>query len=263
METYLGKNLKVKTADILYQGKMSGFDTEKGIVVLENNLNKQELKFDDILSISLAEDPEESMEAPLKESDMYLLFYEAFNIFGPFEEHFVCLVGNAVKKFIREISTANIKIIVGSDDVFGRIGFSFARSILDKAKSVSVEVRCTINDLNTMKYQNAFINSGGLLEESSGEEKSYSMIIFASNRNGNFNLDRNSSNQVIVLDIPETLQFNNFIGLGLGFIPENYMKCNRFYYIVDVGFGFPLAKKYKLPQNFKNSLMKVDVPNIN
>lgn len=259
MEGFVGKNLRVKTAEKLYEGKMNGFDSENGFIMLESNSKQpMELKFAEILNISLADDEEAGTEVPLKESDMYLLFFEAFNIFGPFEDQFVYTVANSLRKFIRELPTARVKIIIGSDDVFGRIGLCFARLLLDKTLELSVEIRCDLNDLRTMKYQNAFLNSGGGVNQQPIEENAYTIVLFATNRHGDLSFEGALSGQVLLLDIPHDPVFSNFIGLGLGFIPEHYLSCKKFYYLIDVSFGTVLAKKFKLPQNFKNSLVKIE-----
>ena len=254
MNKFKGKLIKIKTEKSFIEGIMSEFDQKNGKVTIENNSFKTEMKFDEILEISLIE------EEPLKESEMYALFYEAFNIYGPFEDQFIYSVSSALKKFLRDISTSTIKIIVDSDDVFGRIGLCFARSILGKAKCISLEIRTDLLDLNSLKYKNAFINSGGSIDENeySKDEKSYTLILFACNRNCSFEKFLSFSNQIVLIDIPENTSLNSFTGLGLGFLPENKAVCNRSYYLVDVGFGNLLTKKYKLPQNLKTSLVKMD-----
>ncbi|KAM0680640.1 hypothetical protein GINT2_001328 [Glugoides intestinalis] len=259
MESFVGKNLRVKTAEKLYEGKMNEVNCLNGIIKMElNSKQPLELKFTEILNISLADEEEVGAEMPLKEADMYLLFFEAFNIFGPFEDQFVSTVANSLKKFIRELSTARVKILVGSDDIFGRIGLCFARLLLDKTLELSVEIRCELNDLRTMKYQNAFLNSGGGFNLQKIEETGYTTVLFATNRHGDFSFENELSGQVLLLDIPQAPVFSNFIGLGLGFIPEHYQSCKKFYYLIDVSFGAALAKKFKLPQNFKNSLVKIE-----
>lgn len=258
MQDYIGKKLKIRTGNQIHEGKMASFNIEDGKIVLENAFNKkQEFKFDDVTNISLLDD--ECLEqAPLKQSDMYTMFYEAFNIYGPTEDQYIYAIVISLKKFFREISTATIKIIIESDDVFGRIGLSFARFILDKAQHVSVELRCELYDLNSLKYKNAFENSGGYFDQPSNENRNYGMILFATNRNGNYDLGSLTSNQIIFLDIPAKTKIHNFIGLGLGFIPENFNVCNKFYYLIDVGFGLELARKYKLPHGLKNNMVKIE-----
>jgi len=256
MEEYIGKNLRVKLATSSIEGVMSSLDTEGGRMILDTPTSKLEIKFNDVFNVSLLED--EAIPAPLRESDMYLMFYEAFNVLGPFEDQFIYNIAYSLKKFFKEISTADIKIIVGSDDVFGRIGLCFARLVLNRAARLSVELRCEINDLRTLRYKNVFENSGGSYN-CFMSDTAFSMVLFASNRNVKFDLGSLVTPQALLLDIPKTIGFSNFIGLGLGFIPENFSICGKFYYLIDVGFGAALAKKYKLPQQFKNSLIKVEV----
>ncbi|ELA41853.1 uncharacterized protein VICG_01037 [Vittaforma corneae ATCC 50505] len=259
MEEYIGKSLRIKTDAGLLEGKMCSIDAENGILVVENNSNRQEVKFGDIANISLADDEDEkSVAAPLKESDMYMLLYEAFNVFGPLEDHFIYTIACSLKKFLKDIATASIKIIIGSDDIFGRIGLSFARLVLDRAQKVSIELRCDIYDVNTIRYKSVFENSGGCFNQYSNESV-FTLILFAANRNFNFCLGDYTAGHVLLLDIPSVIGFQNFTGLGLGFIPEHFANCNKFYYLIDVGFGKTLAKKYKLPQDFKNSLVKIEV----
>ena len=258
MEIYQGQFLKIKTDKDIYEGVMTLFDKENGKVVIEKAEMKYEMNFNEILSISLPHE-DNSEEKPTSEIDMYSLFYEAFNIYGPFEDQFIYTVASALKKFMREISSSNIKIIIGSDDIFGRIGLCFARIALGRVKYLSVELQCDLFDLNSLKYKNSYLNSGGVFDDECTEEKSYSLILFACNRNCKFEKSACSSNQIILLDIPQSVNIPVFTGLGLGFIPENYKLCNRSCYVVDVGLGSILTKKYKLPQNYKNSLAKLDL----
>lgn len=258
MECFEGQFLKVKTEKNTIEGVMTCFDKEKGKIIIENADKKYEMNFDEVLDVFLPKE-EVSEEKPLNESDMYALFYEAFNIYGPFEEQFVYSVASSLKKFMRDIAACNIKIVIESDDVFGRIGLCFARMILGRSKDLSVELRCNLFDFNTLKYKSAFLNSGGKFDDISDDIKSYSLVLFACNRNCSFNLNGCSSSQIIILDIPSKIDISGFTGLGLGFIPENYSHCNRSCYVVDVGFGSILTKKYNLPHNFKNSLVKIDL----
>lgn len=256
MEAYVGKNLRVKTESGCFEGKMAAIDVENGKIVIETSANQQEIKFNDVCNLSLLE--EEVLPAPLKESDMYMMLYEAFNVFGPFEDQFIYNISYTLKKFFKDISTADVKIVVGSDDVFGRIGLCFARLIWNRAAKTCVELRCDLNDIRTLRYKNAFENSGGYYNQHQ-DEKTFSMLLFAGNRNIKFDLEGCTSNQVLLLDIPQAVGLPNFIGLGLGFVPENFASCGKFYYLIDVGFGAVLARKYRLPLNFKNSLMKIEV----
>lgn len=259
MQDYIGKKLKIKTGNQIHEGKMSSFNVDDGKIVLENAFNKkQEFKFDEVTNISLLDD--DSLEqAPLKQSEMYAMFHEAFNIYGPTEDQYIYIIAVSLKKFFRDISTATIKIIIESDDVFGRIGLSFARFVLNKAQHVSVELRCELYDLNSLKYKNSFENSGGYFDQPSEESKNYGMILFATNRGGNYDLGNLTSTQILFLDIPESPKISNFVGLGLGFIPENFHVCNKIYYLIDVGFGLELARKYKLPFGLKNNMIKMEI----
>lgn len=259
MEEFVGKELRVGTTKGPIEGVMCVFDKDNGIITIQNTAGKHELYFDDVISVNMVESDGTSCQAEtkaLKEADMYALFYEAFNIYGPFEDHFIFAVAISLKKFLRDFSASSIKIVVGSDDVFGRIGLCFARLALGRAECVSVELRCDLNELKSQKYRNAFENSGGYFDSVS---KSFSLALFACNRNGNFEMNGFSSAQTIILDIPRSLPFTNFTGVGLGFIPENSAVCTKPYYLLDVGFGSVLCQKYGIPSKYKNSLVKMDI----
>lgn len=260
MEEYVGKKLKILTSKGHFEGIMNQFDKKIGIISLQSQFGVDEFNFDEIINVNIIEETNEFNDSkPLKEADMYALFYEAFNVYGPFEDHFIFSVAVVLKKFLRDFSAASIKIIIGSDDIFGRIGLCFARLSLGKTALLSVDLKSEIYDLKTMQYKNAFENSGGIFNLKQSTENYY-LRLFASNRNYAFESDGNTSNQTILLDIPETLPFSNFTGIGLGFVPENFKVCNRFFYLLDVGFGPVLCKKYKIPSKYKSSLVKVDLP---
>lgn len=258
MEEFKGKKIKLKTEKSVIEGILYEFSVDSGNFVIENQGNKMNLKISDVLDVSLIKE-DEKIASPLKEADMYSLFYEAFNVFGPYEDQLIYTVAVSLKKFLKDLKTSSVKIVIESDDIFGRIGFCFARLLLDKVEYLSVETRCEFFDLSTLRYKNTFLNSGGILDDSS-DSTTFSLLLFACNRNCSFNKDNIPSSQIIVLDIPKTLSFSNFNGIGLGFIPENYKVCNKCYFVVDVGFGSYLCSKYRIPSNYKNSLVKYDVP---
>lgn len=259
MEEYVGKRLKLSTQKGAFEGIMNQFDKKLGILSLQGQFGTEEFNFDEILSVNTMEENDEAIEnVPLKEADMYALFYEAFNIYGPFEDHFIFSAALSLKKFLRDLSSASVKIIIGSDDVFGRIGLCFARLALGKTAYLSVDIKCDLFDLKTLQYKNALENSGGFFNLKS-DAANYSMRLFACNRNFNFEAGGETANQTILLDLPASIPFSNFTGIGLGFAPENFSICNKFYYLLDVGFGPVLSKKYKIPSKYKNSLVKVDI----
>lgn len=253
MEDYIGRNLKIKTIEGSVEGILETFDKESGIITILNQNIKKVLNFDDVTGLDLNETPK---DGPLKEEDMYSLFYEAFNIYGPIEEHFVLSVASALKKFIKDLSTASIKIIIGSDDVFGRIGLAFARIIYGRVANLSIEFRSEIRETKTQLYKNMYTNSGGVFTNTS--QNVFSLVLFASNRHSDFGMKNMSTSQTILLDIPSSLPFINFTALGLGFIPENSQLSTKFFYLLDVGFGIHLCKKYGLPTTYKNSLMRIE-----
>lgn len=259
MEEFIGKKIKVGTSKGLFEGKMNFIDKNLGTISISNNIGIQSFNFDEILTLSEVKcSQDNNNQIPLKETDMYSLFYEAFNVFGPFEDHFILSVSQSLKKFLRDFTASSIKIIIGSDDVFGRIGLCFARIALDRVSKLDIDVKCNLNDLKTLQYKNAYENSGGCFT-SNFEKANYSMILFACNRNYNFKDENPTASQVLILDIPSSLPFQAFTGVGLGFIPEHANICNKIFYLFDVGFGCTLCKKYKLPCKYKNSLVKIDL----
>ena len=115
----------------------------------------------------------------------------------------------------------SLKIIVGSDGIFGQIGLSFARIALGRAKCLSVELQCDLFDLSSLKYKYEYLNSGGVSDYQSAEENSYSLLLNACSRNCKFERSGYSSIQIILLDIPLNVDIPVFTGFRLGFIPKN------------------------------------------
>ncbi|KAI4292530.1 hypothetical protein PAPHI01_1804, partial [Pancytospora philotis] len=64
----------------------------------------------------------------------------------------------------------------------------------------------------------------------------------------------------ILLDVPSDAAFKSFTALGLGFTPEHYRACPRSFYMIDAGFGALLCDKYGIRKHYKNSLIKIDLP---
>lgn len=253
MEAYIGKNLQIKTTTGVFEGIMESINTESGLISIINQNTRKILKFDDVQSLELVD-----IMKPLSEQDMYSVFYEAFNVFGPLEDHFIYTVAVSLKKFLKDFSTSSIKIIIGSDDIFGRIGLCFARLALGRSEHLSVDLKCDLLEIKSISYKSIYENSGGefnLVDSCSN----YSLTLFACNRNFNFKEHEISSTQIIILDIPSVAPFSIFTGIGLGFIPENSSVCNKFFYLLDVGFGTQLCKKYNLPSKLKNSLLRMEV----
>lgn len=255
MEAYIGKNLNIKTINGDVEGIMESINTESGLMSILNQNTRKIIKFDDVTSIELLQS-----NNPLPEQDMYGVFYEAFNVFGPSEDHFILTVASSLKKFLRDFSASSIRIVIGSDDVFGRIGLCFARIALGRTEKLSVILACNLSEIKSITYKSFYENSGGIFTTGIGESN-YSLTLFACNRNFKFNEYAVSSGQNIILDLPGTMPFQNFTGLGLGFVPEHSNVCSKFFYLLDVGFGNQICKKYGLPTKFKNSLVKVEVNN--
>ena len=67
---------------------MTLFDKEKGRIFIENGEKKYEMSLNEIVNVSLSQE-NTCEEKPLNEVDMYALFYEAFNIYGSFEDQFI------------------------------------------------------------------------------------------------------------------------------------------------------------------------------
>ena len=263
MVDYIGKRVVIKTEEGTVQGKLTYFNRDSGKLTVEDSYNiSNELDLVDIIEVKLADVHADQLRGStstqvLTEENMYSLFYDAFNVYGPFEDHFSCTIATSLKKFLRDLANSRIKIIIGSDDVFGRVGLCFARILLDKVEHLDVVLECDISDLRTLKYKNSFINSGGSFAECPSPA-SYTMILFACNREFEFTLEDSASSLVLLLDIPKQMPFA-FTGLGLGFTPENYRTCPKFYYLIDAGFGNMLCDKYGICKQYKSSLMKVEI----
>ncbi len=259
---FIGKKVCIKTEGGDFYGRLTAFNKEDGKIIVEDSYNiSKELDLLKVNEVKLLESQFGDFQVnknhePLSEEKMYELFDDAFNVYGPFEDSFCTIISLALKKFIKDIVSAKIKIIIGSDDVFGRIGLCFASLLIGRVADLDVEIKCTVKNVKTLKYLNAYENSGGSIKENESSAKSsYSLILFAANRNFDFNIDNSVSNHVLILDIPKKVNFL-FTGLGLGFKPENYKTCTRFYYLVDAGYPSFLCNKYNIPMYFKNSLVK-------
>lgn len=261
MADYIGKKVLLKTEAGNLSGKLTSFNKDAGKLILEDSYNiSNELDLLDILEVQLIDiQPYTSNDKnALDENTMHSLFYDAFNVYGPFEDNFCSIIATSLKKFLRDMNSAKIKIIIGSDDLFGRIGLCFARMLIGRVQSLDVEVKCDISDLRSCRYMQAFKNSGGSLLSLQVSSAPYTLLLFACNRDFDFDLQDCISNLILVLDIPQELPFL-FTGLGLGFKPENYRACPKFYYLVDVGFSPILCDKYGIPKHFKSSLNRENV----
>lgn len=285
---FIGKHVLIKTESGEFSGRLIAYNEENGKILLEDSYNiTNELDILNVLEVQLTDNNtadthnivcekdnmvnnteniviskdtfitmNQNTISYLNEETMHELFNDAFNIYGPFEDNFCATITMGLKKFIKDPFSAKIKIVVGSDDIFGRIGLCFARSLIGRVESLDVEIRCTIKDLKTFKYLNSYKNSSGVFtNECPPFRTNYTMVLFATNRHCNFELHNAVSDYIILLDIPKVVNFP-FTGLGLGFKPENYRTCSRFYYLLDVGFPSVLCKKYFIPSYFKNSLVK-------
>lgn len=262
MSEYIGKPVAIRTETGLVQGRLLQFDKENGKILLECPDNKsKELDLLDVLEVNIAEEEDKSQQnfygRPLSESDMHKLFYEAFNVYGPFEDAFCMTVSLAIKKFLRDVTTARICIIIGSDDVFGLIGLCLARLLHNKALEIDVYLACELCDLRTLRYREAFLNSGGSFVDSP-KASGYTMVVYACNRS--FEIKNVPKGGItLLLDLPSKAPNVPFTGLGLGFAPEHYHICPKFYYIIDVGFGSVLASKYDVYAGTRGSLVKVEI----
>ncbi|KAI5170307.1 hypothetical protein PAEPH01_1324 [Pancytospora epiphaga] len=261
---YIGQKVSVKTPTGTRHGRLTSFDKDSGKITLEDSYHiSNELSIADILDVQLSDSTTTAVESVedekgLKEEDMYRLFYDAFNIYGPFEDSFCSNIAYSLRKFIRDLPKTKIRIVVGSDDIFGRIGLSMARMLLDRTERLVVECPCAVVDLRTQRYLNAFLNSGGIITDELVLSEN-NITIFACSRKFNFSRYLQSAGQIILLDIPSVSVFPSFVGVGLGFRPENYLVCQRHFYQIDVGFGNILCSKYKLCNKYKNNLMRVDI----
>lgn len=264
MTDYIGKKVVITTENGVVHGKLTSFNKDSGKLTLEDSYNiSNELDLVDIVEVQMEEDRRGSTKDPgaeqgLKEEDMYSLFYDAFNVYGPFEDNFCSVITTSLKKFIKDTTTSRIRIVVGTDDIFGRVGLCFARFLLDRVEHLDVECACEIHDLRTQRYVNAFINCGGCFVEQSAQEQ-YTMVVFACNRSFDFSQRSPHSGLVLLLDLPPKVPFASFTGLGLGFTPEHYNVCPKSFYLVDAGFGSVLCNKYKICKSYKSSLVKIDI----
>lgn len=255
MVDYIGKEVIIKTQNRTIQGILRQFNNEDGKIIMEDPYNiNTDVDILDVLEVQLVKG--KSIVEPLKEESMYALLYDAFNIYGPFEDSFCATVSSTLKKFLKDPSSASIRIIIGSDDIFGRIGLCFARLLLGRTSCLHVECACAIRDIRSQKYSASFINSGGSFAVSIPEQQ-YTLTLFATNRHFEFSSKNCTSSLIVLLDIPKEVPFQ-FTGLGLGFQPENYQIGKRFYYLLDVGFPPLLCEKYNLPRELKSSLVRED-----
>jgi len=268
MQNYVGNIVKIETQSQNIIGKLCLVDEEKGKVVLTNkDAKEREISILEINHIDLADEnssDEQSAGAygrPLEETQMHYLFYDAFNIYGPFEDSFIQTVAIALKKFVRNLKNSSVRIVIGSDDVFGRIGFCFACSLLERVCELSIEVDCELEDLRTMKYKQIYHRCGGEIQECRDPDRR-AITLYACNRNYFRNLEETPTGTVLILDLLEKMPFSPFIGLGLGFVPEHYAQFSKGFYILDVGFSTMLADKYKVCKKFDSSLMKADLNKI-
>lgn len=268
MADYVGQNVVIKTESGIVKGKLTCFSHDSGKLTVEDSYNiSNEIDLADIVEVSLME-AEGGSDRALTEDEMYQLFYDAFNVYGPFEDNFCTMISMALKKFLRNPTADRVKIIIGSDDIFGRIGLCFARLLIGKTALLEVDLETEISDLRTMKYKNAYENSGGKFNnldfgkenafDNNSNVTEYRLILFATNRNFDFNLKGASAVHSIILDIPTSVSFS-FTGIGLGFRPENYKICPGFFYLADVGFSKILCEKYRINKTYKANLVKIEI----
>lgn len=258
---YIGQYVLVKTEKGTLDGRLTSFNKDSGRIILEDAYNiSNEIDLMEVVDVQLQDkrDDKDPGDGALTEENMHALFYDAFNVYGPSEDHFCVTIAMALKKFIKDVSTARVRIVVGSDDVFGRIGLCLARILLGRTELLHVELGCTITNLRTHRYANTFINSGGSYTQPT-EDSSYSLVVFCSNRHYRFGSAAKTTGQVILLDLPSFVPFETFTAVGLGFTPENYRVCPRSFYLIDASFGSILCDKYKIRKHYKNSLVKIDV----
>lgn len=269
MSSFIGKEVAIRTELGTVQGKLLQFDKESGRILIEDaGKSTKELDLLDVLEVNLMGTELTAANSdsppgiapifgqPITENDMHSLFYEAFNVYGPFEDSFCATISLAIKKFLRDVSSSKICVIVGSDDIFGRVGLCFARTILGKCRTLDVLLQTDICDLRTVRYREAFLNSGGHFLEQ--QREAYTMVLFACNRHHLMNNPPKGSISLLV-DLPNKAPPFPFTGLGLGFVPENYTICSKLYYIIDVGFGAVLANKYGAANGMRGSLVKMEM----
>lgn len=261
MDQHIGKKLLFRTEKGILQGILKSYDSETGKIYLQENDIVKEIDVVEVVDVQEIQDGADSknLYTELKEADMYSLFEEAFTIYGPLEDNFISAVAISLKKFLKDISSSRIRIIIGSDDVFGRIGLCFARLMQGKALQMDVCIECSLRDIKSLTYYNLFINSGGILSNSKELSGKYSMTLFAANRHFDFKLGNCISEQSIVMDLSDNITLPIYTCVGLGYAPEHSKSLVKYFYLVDVGFGQILCDKYNLYRKYKNSLIKVDM----
>ncbi|EED44448.1 hypothetical protein EBI_26129 [Enterocytozoon bieneusi H348] len=192
----------------------------------------------------------------LNEQEMYNLFYDAFNTYGPTEDQFIIQGAIGILKIIKD--KKKIKIIIGSDDVFGRIGLCLARLLLQKKDThkITVVVLCNIKNIDTVKYKYMYLNNGGIISLLN-DNNEVDQIIFASNRNFEFQKICHGE-QVVYLyfDVPEIQPFRKALGVGFGFTPNTFSNCKSHFYIIDMSFSNVLYNMYNIKETFNYSVIR-------
>jgi Domain of unknown function (DUF5096) len=265
MQDLIGKKLVFMREKGNIEGIFISYDEDTGKILIKDPFNDSkitEIEISDVTEVKISEtdppadiSPKIALSQGLSESRMYALFNDAFNIYGPFEDSFIYSVAISMKKFIKDQATSKIKIVVGSDDVFGRIGLSFARLMMDRVEKLDLVLDCGLADIKSLGYLSAFYNSKGELSQST-ENTHYTLVLFACNRHYSFSMGNNTADQTIIMDLPNQISIPNFTHVSLGFTPEYFKKAWKYYYIIDVGFGAALAEKYGIFIKYKNSLTK-------
>ncbi|OQS53922.1 hypothetical protein EHP00_892 [Ecytonucleospora hepatopenaei] len=260
MKEFLGKQVVVSCNNKVIKGLL--IDVNDSLVEIKTQQNTNKVNINEIQNMEVEMDesflPKKDV---LNEKEMYSLFYDAFTIYGPTEEQFVQLVINALIKTTKEAQT--VKIIVGSDDIFGAIGFTFARSIMRNAKKVYVEIQTEITSLkNTMHFQllknskqeNLII--ADFIDENENETK-YDTVLLAYNRNYKYDINKNTTARILIIDCPSTNPYTNYFAFGLGFLPDTSRVFKNNFYVIDTSFSSVLCKKHGIDNNFSSSLKKI------
>ncbi|KAL6121544.1 hypothetical protein NUSPORA_01512 [Nucleospora cyclopteri] len=264
MKEHIGKSVMAKTPKSIVKGVLQGFDEENGILFIGLQKKVIQLSAENVINLEVQGEAQSNCEqiiSPLQEKEMYSLFYDAFNFTGPFEDAFIHQAAVSLIKFTKNMKS--IKIIVGSDDVFGRIGLHFARIMWEKTNSkiyketaVSIEIVCCLETIKSKCYLSLIQED--LFNEDNGQN--HDLVIFGTNRNLQFSkIQFNDQSTYVFIDIPAKITCKKFFGVGLGFIPEHFKSCFPFFYIFDMFFPSELIQKYHLVTDFANSIIKKSV----
>lgn len=264
MKEFLGKHVSITSNNKVFKGVL--YNANDTHIEIKTSRNNVKLSINDIQNMEIeCEENKTAKKDVLDEKEMYSLFYDSFNFYGPTEDQFILYVCNALHKTVKDAK--NIKIIVGSDDIFGQIGLCFARMIIRTGKNVFVNVRTPLMSLNSSKHYQLLKNNHQenlkLVEYAEEDENSciYETVLIAANRNALERISFAYSDEIryMIVDCASKNEFTNYFAFGLGFIPDTYKNYKNNFFIVDVGFSSELCNKHGIDDKFTASIRKVKI----